>query len=582
MAASSTDDSPYTRLHITPLDESLLSVVIPSSVLPRARNISYHSLETFPEKRYGFVDLPAADADKLKKKLNGAVLRGAKMRVEKARSDSILEPTVEAGSSKLQKEKEKKPKDKSKKRKREIDVIPGVELEDRKIKRGWTTTEQDMIKEKRAKREKKDKKSKDDKKDRKQDKRKTRSKYTDGPECLFKTKLPEAAPAAPKDGDGEDSAGHKRKKRKSDREVVVHEFEKTVKYPSFLKSSTAASSAEAATFREGVGWVDSKGNVVEAVSTKKPPPPPKLQTKPKKPEAPPQPAPVEDEDDTTSSSGTSSSDEESESSDAESSDSAEEVEAAEVKVVKEDTARSKSEPEAPALSSPSASSKPSKPEGGRKRSSSSISSLTIKIPPSTPSKVHPLEALYKRPKGEAGDSAGAPKDSEPFSFFDNEDIEAEGDDDVSAPRLSQPPMTPFTKQDFEYRNVRSAAPTPDTAHPTRSFNIWPRTPTLGGTLEEEDEDEDGEEGAEGETNDMGDHEDTSMADASPSKREASTAATDNGNDDDGDEGAAPVSEFEKQFWESRGDLNRKWRRRRKMAAKEKRYRENKARAQRAI
>ena len=578
------DDSPYTRLHITPLDESLLSVVIPSSVLPSARNISYHTLETFPEKRYGFVDLPVADADKLKKKLNGAVLRGAKMRVEKARSGSIPEPTAEGGSSRSQKgkekenerDKDKKSKDKSKKRKREIDVIPGVELDDRKIKRGWTTTEQDMIKEKRARREKKDKKSKEDKKDRKQEKKKTKSKYTDGPECLFKTKLPGTAP--PPQKDGEDSTGHKKKKRKGDREIVVHEFEKTVKYPSFLKSSTAASSAEAATFQEGVGWLDSKGNVVEAVSIKKPPP--VVQTKPRKPKAAAPPVLVEDEDDTTSSSGTSSSDEESELSDAESSDSAEALEKAEVKVVKEEATRNKSETGAPSLSSPSA---PSKPEGGRKRSSGSISSLTIKIPPSTPSKVHPLEALYKRPKDEAGAAAGAPKEPEPFSFFDNEDVEAEGDD-AAAPRLSQPPMTPFTKQDFEFRNVRSAAPTPDTAHPTRSFNIWPRADTLDETLEEEDEGGDEEGGKR--PNDTGDREDTSMADASPSGRGGSSAAPANNADDDVDDadedGAPPVSEFEKQFWESRGDLNRKWRRRRKMAAKEKRYRENKARAQRAI
>ncbi|RYP49939.1 hypothetical protein DL768_004475 [Monosporascus sp. mg162] len=537
MATSPTDSTQYTRLHITPLDESLLNIVIPSSVLPKARNISYHTIETFPEKRYGFVELPVADADKIKKKLNGAMLKGVKMRIEKARPESIPEPTGEAGSSKAKKE--EKPKDKSKKRKREIDVIPGVELEDRKVKRGWTTTEQDMVKEKRdkSKKDKKSAKSKDDK-GKKKEKRKTKSKYTDGPECLFRTKLPEKTPTK----DDEDAAGHKKKKRKGDDKLTIHEFEKTVKYPSFLKSNTEKTNSEAVAFEDGVGWVDSKGNVIEAVSTKRPPPPPKSKASAAKAL---EPTPAPDGDDETSSSGTSS-DEESDTSDQrgaseEASDNSdEEVE----QTNSQANTDKRSKPETQSLSSPVAT---LKSESARPRSSSSTS-LTIKIPPTTPAKVHPLEALYKRPKAEDGASKDTHRESEPFAFFDDEDLEEE----VSMGPPFQPPMTPFTKQDFEYRNVRSAAPTPDTAHPSRSFNLWSREDTLEETLEE-DEDED-----------------TAMADSV----EQGTAAA--GNTD------APTSEFQKQFWENRGDLNRKWRKRKKMAAKEKRYRENKARAQRAI
>ncbi|RYP69617.1 hypothetical protein DL769_005237 [Monosporascus sp. CRB-8-3] len=537
MATSPTDSTKYTRLHITPLDESLLNIVIPSSVLPKARNISYHTIETFPEKRYGFLDLPVADADKIKKKLNGAILKGTKMRIEKARPESIPEPTGEADSSKAKKE--KKPKDKSKKRKREIDVIPGVELEDRKVKRGWTTTEQDMIKEKRdkSKKDKKSAKSKDDK-DKKKEKRKTKSKYTDGPECLFRTKLPEKTPA----NDDEDAAGHKKKKRKGDDKLTIHEFEKTVKYPSFLKSNTEKTNSEAVTFEDGIGWVDSKGNVVEAVSTKRPSPPLKSKAYAAKVL---ESTPVPDEDDETSSSGTSS-DEESDTSD-QSGASEETSDNSEEKVEQADSQAAtdkQSKLEAQSLSSPVAT---LKPEAGRPRSSSSTS-LTIKIPPTTPAKVHPLEALYKRPKTEEGAIKDTPQKSEPFAFFDNEDLEEE----VSMGPPSQPPMTPFTKQDFEYRNVRSAAPTPDTAHPSRSFNLWPREETLEEALEE-DEDED-----------------TAMAEP----LEQGTAAASNTD--------APTSEFQRQFWENRGDLNRKWRKRKKTVAKEKRYRENKARAQRAI
>ncbi len=569
MASLSTDNTQYTRLHITPLDETLLNIVIPSSVLPNARNISYHILQTFPEKRYGFIDLPVADAEKLKKKLNGAILKGTKMRIEKAKPESIVEPTGEIDLEKEEKDKEKRHKDKSKKRKREINVVPAVELEDRKVKRGWTTTEQDMIKEKRekTKRDKKDKVDKQDRKlkdekknrkdgkdgkdgkDKKKDKRKTKSKYTDRPECLFKTKLPESAPTK----DSDDATGHK-KRRKGDREVVVHEFAKTVKYPSFLKSTTTKTNSGPVTFEDGVGWVDSEGNVVEAVSIKRPPRTAQARATTSKA---PKPTPAGNDDDETSSSGTSS-DSDSDSSDQES-DSSEEVgddgnEASENPKVETQT-----------LSSPST---PFKPEGGRKRSSGSFSSLTIKIPAATPAKVvHPLEALYKRPKDEAGNSQSAPKEPEPFSFFDNADVE---EDDTVAPR-SQPPMTPFTKQDFEYRNVRSAAPTPDTAHPSRSFNLWPRADTLKEALEEEEEEEEDED--EGEEAEGQDEEDTAMANFTNHNTDASAA------DDSTEVG---VSDFQKQFWESRGELNRKWKRRRKTAAKEKRYRENRARAQRAI
>ena len=91
MTASSSQQEPaeavtttaggYTRLHITPFDPDLLRIILPSAILPTAKDISYHSLQTFPEQRYGFVNLPAADADKIRKKLNGATLRGAKVRI---------------------------------------------------------------------------------------------------------------------------------------------------------------------------------------------------------------------------------------------------------------------------------------------------------------------------------------------------------------------------------------------------------------------------------------------------------------------------------------------------------------------
>src|SRR6478735_7237353 len=144
MSAEATSaSSDYIRLHISPLDPELLKIVIPASAAPKARNISYHTLETFPERRYGFVELPTMEADKIKKKLNGAVLKGNKIRIEKARPEQRVEPTGEADQeeeekSRKKKKKSKESKEESRKRKRDPEVVGGVVLTDRKVKRGWT------------------------------------------------------------------------------------------------------------------------------------------------------------------------------------------------------------------------------------------------------------------------------------------------------------------------------------------------------------------------------------------------------------------------------------------------------------
>ncbi|KAJ8115933.1 hypothetical protein ONZ43_g4553 [Nemania bipapillata] len=548
---------PYTRLHITPFDLSLQSVVIPASVLPHARNISYHTIETFPEKRFGFVDLPAMDAEKLKKKLNGAVLKGTKMRVETALPEPVPQPPADADTAKAKKEKKK-----SKKRKHEAGVIEGIQLDDRKVKRGWTTTEQEMIEEKRKrarKGKKDDNTSRDDSVDKKdkRDKKKKRvtikSKYTDDPECLFKTKLPNTSLPKEPEGTGEDASPHRKKRRrKSDREVIVHEFEKTTKYPTFLKSKSTSASAETTTFQDGVGWVDSTGKVVEPVTTSRRRPEANrapASPKPKKT------APIQqaaDSDDETSSSGSSSS---SDGDDATSSSDSE----SDVSDTRTETVATPQQlkVEVPALKSP-----PSvvRPESARPKSSSSVTSLSIKIPPTTPAKkVHPLEALYKRPQGDNSTPDGGSKE-QPFSFFGNDDLEEDGD---SMAPTSQAPMTPFTKQEFEFRNVRSAAPTPDTAHPSRSFHFWASQSSAEDAELGEGEDVQGLDDVEEQEQE---DEDADMDDAAAS----------------GQTSQAPTSDFQKQFWESRGDLNRAWRKRRKTASKEKRYRDNRARADRAI
>ncbi|KAL7910811.1 hypothetical protein GGI35DRAFT_445669 [Trichoderma velutinum] len=566
------DTSDFVRLHIAPLDAELIKVVIPAAVLPTARNISYHTLETFPERRYGFVELPEADAEKLRRKLNGTTLKGSKMRIEKARPETQLEPN---GDEEEIPEKKKKP---SKKRKREPDVLEGVVLQDRQVKRGWTETPTTT---KRRDRKDKDKENKDKKKEKEKMKR-PKSKYTEGDECLLKTKLP---PNTMKNLAPEELEHKKRSKKKgSSRQVVIHEFEKTTKFPSFLKTATTADRKSATEYVKGKGWVDEEGNVVEEVKEKEKA---KLPQRPKKA---PQPRKVSEEpedDDSTSSSGTSSEgtsseDESEEESEAESEEEMEvevEKEAAEVPIQattktqdeeekdddndssSDDTSDSDSSSEEEEDESPKAAEQitpTTSKKNAPKSTPTSNKPLAIKIPPpETPStgEVHPLEALYKRPKSDKENPTSVPKE-EPFSFFGGgEDEEEESE---AAPAGLVPPMTPFTSQDYEWRNVRSAAPTPDTAHPSRMHRFWGASPEKDVEMED---------------------------DVANALREEDQAEEEGEDEDDGSPAQgrqSATTDFQKWFWDNRRDLNRSWMTRRKTAAKEKRHRENKARASKAV
>ncbi|ROT42615.1 hypothetical protein SODALDRAFT_250373, partial [Sodiomyces alkalinus F11] len=566
-------NSDFTRLHITPFDSELLPVVVPAKVLPEARGISYHTIETFPEKRYGYIELPAVEADKLRKKLNGSVLKGVKMRIEKARPQPTAEPEVEVEENSGKKRKKKSKNDSvegSKKRKIDHNVVPGVQIEGRKVKRGWTVSDEDKIKEKRSRKLKDKDKDKDkdqhtkekDKKDKKKKKRDQRSKYTEKEECLLKTKLPHPTATAAEPEESPDRKERKKSKSRS-RETILHEFANTTRFPTFLKTTQpSTTSVEATEFVEGKGWVDAEGNVVEAVKTRG-----KEEEKPRK-NASPNPAVGDDtssssdtsseedepapkattkmsqtaktskpttsalnqrqsqpiDDDTTSSSGTSSEDEDTDDEE-------------------EDEARA---------------AKDSAPESGKitpSRPNEKVN-LTIKVPPV---EVHPLEALYKRKNtGDGGTRASndAATTPEPFSFFGGGDIEddLEDADGGQGERGGQIPMTPYTQREFEWRNVRSAAPTPDTAHPSRVRNFW------ASNGEEEDDER---------YDDVLHRGDETMADADVGEGEGSA-------------GPGPGGDFQKWFWDNRRDLNRSWMQRRKTATKEKRHRDNKSRAARGV
>lgn len=510
----------FARLHITPFNPSLLNVIVPPSILPSVKNVSYHSLQTFPEKSYGYLELPKMDAEKIKKKLNGSILKGSKVRIEEARPSKQRSPVMDTEETAPKERKEKVDKG-LRKRKRHEEILPGVELRDRKVQRGWTSPAVDTKKSDKRQKDKKEKKTIP-----------AKSKFTNQPECLFKTSLPPSV-AAHLAEDPSDSSVKRRKIRGSGNQVVVHEFSKTTKHATFLRGSGVSSDSPAvAEYVEGKGWVDKDGNVVEAEVTKKKRSDLVIRNDVVNADSDSSsedsassedevedsmmktPTPVAREASLTSSSGSSSEDEEEGEEETEESDSSSDSSSD-----SEDIASVASQPQEDPPSRPTTSSSTAHPH------------LHLQIPPtSTPTQIHPLEALYKKP-------AQATTSTPSFSFFNNEDTE-----DQAGPSI---PMTPFTQQDLEFRGLRSAAPTPDTAHPGKMFpRSWPSN------TQNEDEDDDEE--------------------SSPIPNRSAPTTTAKGEEE-------PQSEFQKWFYEHRGEANRAWKKRRKVVGKEKRHKENKKR-----
>jgi hypothetical protein len=513
-----------TRLHITPFTQDILPSVLPASIRNLATDVSFHEISTFPENNYGYVTLPNMEAEKIKKKLNGSILKGKKFKVEAARPQKrhLEEEDVvpEAPSSAKKKSK------KSKKQSPEDGVVEGFELPaDRKVKRGWT--ESGDAKQERRKSEKKEKKSKEEK-------LQPKSKYTDKSECLFRATIP---PNRASDTASDDK---KAKKKKKSKDNVIHEFEKTVAHPSFLRTAEE-SAAPTAIFEDGKGWVDAAGNVREPASEKiskdnyRPGQIPgakekrraaksaakdtkKRSRKEKTPEE------SSESEDYTSSSGSSSD---------ESSDSESDVEE---KAGENPEDSSSSDEEDVKPQSQEETTKSTEANGADTDASSRSESVEIPTEAtqeveqdSSAKEVHPLEALFKRAPT-ASDNQPAPEAETGFSFFGN-DIESEDEPQMAEP---QTPFTPFTKNDLQHRGQRSAAPTPDTSAATRHMT-W---------NESEDSDED-------------------VSIDSPVKKARGEAGA-----------SMEETEFAKWFWENRGDNNRAWKKRRRDAAKEQRQRDS--------
>ena len=508
------------RLHISPLNPELLRIVVPPAVLASASNISYHTLQTFPERNYGYVDLPAMEGKKIKKKLNGSILKGSKMRVEEARPSRKRKAVGDDDVDK-EIERERKSEKPKKKQKLENGVIPGYELsEGRKVKRGWTEPAKAS----------KDKKSKGGRStnEAKKKAKAGASTYTDQSECLFKTKLPEGSEAVPlKQSD--EKAKNKKSKGK-EKEVVIHEFENTTKHASFLRSNqTPLTTKPAQEFVEGRGWVDEDGNVLEEAKPSKranlgselagKTSPLARESKKKrkalldtdrKPNGralpPPKPAkaPIKaitpEEDDETSSSGTSSSSSSSESEDdAHSDDEKEETALAPPSrpdiptvTVTPEPADDLSKPDQPA-EAPSASVHPleqlykrSSPRASPKPSLKPTS--TLRSTPRNPNlKVHTSFSFFDDDNDNAED---IPKTSKEFADPNDNSLITNGSSTRKSSRVHKNimiPQTPFTQLDYRERGIRSAAPTPDTAAPNKAYfeGLWKRS---GGNSDSSDED----------------------------------------------------------------------------------------------
>ncbi|KAF9244379.1 hypothetical protein LCP9604111_7332 [Penicillium roqueforti] len=517
-----------TRLHITPFTQDILPSVLPASIRNLATDISFHEISTFPENNYGYVTLPNMEAEKIKKKLNGSILKGKKFKVEAARPQKRHreeeDVVPEAPSSAKKKSK------KSKKQAPDDGVMEGFELPaDRKVKRGWT--ESSDAKQERRKSEKKDKKDKEEK-------LQPKSKYTDKSECLFRATIP---PNRASDAASDDK---KAKKKKKSKDNVIHEFERTVTQPSFLRTAEE-SAAPTATFEDGKGWVDSTGNLKEPASEKiskdnyRPGQIPgakekrraaSLATKDTKKRSRKEKTPEEssESEDYTSSSGSSSD---------EGGDSESEVDENKADEIPEDSSASSDDEEEVKPQPQEETTKSTEANDGDADTPSQSDSDKIpteaaqEVKKDSPIKeVHPLEALFKRPAPTTSDKPAIEAEAG-FSFFGN-DIESEDESQMAEP---QTPFTPFTKNDLQNRGQRSAAPTPDTTAANRHMT-W---------------------------NESEDSDDEDISIDSPVKKARAEAGA-----------SMEETEFAKWFWENRGENNRAWKKRRRDAAKEQRQRDN--------
>lgn len=547
------------RLHISPFNPDLLSTILSTSGLSTASNISYHTLPTFPERNYGYVELPILEAERIKKKFQGSTLRGIKMKIEDARPEKI-KPSSEDGK----KSKGKREKRESEGIKTSKGALPGCELPNgRKVKRGWTEPAAKDLNNRRSTKGKKDSQGK-------KPKTQTTSSFTKEAECLFRANIPANACDLPV------PETKKRKRSKLEEEVVVHEFSNTTKHATFTRDNNVIESSKpTAQYVDGKGWVNADGKVVESVpSTRsngrevKSPRQSEKDTKTKGSH------PVSQarvtskvaqqsqrESDQTSSSGSSSTS--SEDNDDDENDDGDRNSKLSGHITRSGTKAHPSQRSKGRISENSGAVPDPPPNNDTLPTEQPRDLPSFTISSSGPPKaVHPLESLFKRPDSSTSATPRKPnlEVKTSFSFFEP-DADADPDDNDSTRRM---PQTPFTQRDLQFRSIRSAAPTPDTAAPNRTAfgPVWGRADDDAD--DDDDDDDDGEEEA--------DHDGGSGRGQTPTGKKAAPAVNHA-------EEKVPESDFAQWFWEHRGETNRAWKRRKREAGKEKRQRDNKRRGE---
>ena len=609
------------RLHISPFNESLVPSILNPRLTPSASNISFHTLQTFPERSYGFVDLSATEGKKLKNKLHGSILKGVQLLVEEARPSRTRS---EQGRNRYEEE------DKSTRRiryRRSFDPscaagrpILGLRLPDhRRVQRGWTKPSSSI-------RRSGPKKPKDQLVRIRNTTTTAAAAATTTPStsfhheishCLFRVQIPAHRTSILPTSKSTKDAKMGKRRAQHDQGTVVREFSSTTKFSTFLRDENVDKKGKSVSqYVDGKGWVDEDGKVVEGVSgsvngrmpglrqeTRKRPRSRRTESEGRQenletPQASPLdhleaevvPVPVE-KPPSTSSRRTSR------------------------------TARPKGSTEGP--ESPQTNSAHSSTH--RTGPSLSITipgevtitqpgQVTITQPGQVTTgsgrQVHPLESIFKKPALPGHVSEATPRTTieskeQPFNFFghvdddDDDDKEGDGERDrrgrTKVANLLPVPLTPFTQQDFQHRGLRSAAPTPDTAAPGKRFSFSWRTDNEDETVDDDDDDDDevgdGDEGHQRNRPDESNKTNVLTPPNSDQVIEWNTSADPNDHDvmkEGGDRDRRPPTNdddddqkpFEDRFWDERANTNRIWRRRKRETGKVRRRLENKRLARR--
>jgi len=534
-------DDHYIRLYITPFNDSLLKTYLRPSLLSLVRNISFHTLQNFPEKPFGYVELPKTEAEKMRKKLNGTILKGQKVKIEEAKPNKSKRKVgeVEEETSAHNSTPTKRPKTKEAQ-----GVLPGVEVEDgRKIKRGWTEPVDQSSRKKRTK-------GKDEKKDNKESQA---SKYTQEQEMLFRTRRHSQSTD---DATGERKNKTKAKRMEKKSKPILHEFENRKVLPN--QPIGTKNDRKSYEYIDGKGWVDSDNNIIEAERKSR-------------------------------RNKSSAGDPTTKESVSQSKNQVEEVPATQEESIVID-------PEQLIHDQPKVEKRKKREERNAKRATERAErndELENETPPATsnlPSQqdsqtwtasASALETLYKRrgvssittPLSLPSSTKTSPMRPPPintkagFGFgFTNDN----SDDDENEAGDQVPPLTPFSREERDIRSIRSAAPTPDTAAIGRRFSF--------SFMEDENDDSDDSDDSNDNESKAKTQDDEVKLDAHESDDNSHAASglrdTNDVHPDGKDQVEKEESEFSKWFWENRGDNNREWKRRRREALKGKRQREN--------